>query len=60
MNLPTKKEDDMAKKKKFRPRGTPGNYVLNQKVQKFADRRTRRNRSRSETRRNAIGDFAMA
>lgn len=60
MDLPTKKEDDMAKKKKFRARGIPGNYVLNQKVQKFEDRRTRRNRSRSEKNRRAIGDFAMA
>lgn len=50
----------MAKKKKFRARGIPGNYVLNQKVQKFEDRRTRRNRSRSEKNRRAIGDFAMA
>lgn len=60
MDLPTKKEDDMAKKKKFRARGIPGNYVLNQKFQRFEDRRTRRNRSRSEMRRNAIRDFSMA
>lgn len=60
MEPPTKKEDDMAKKKKFRPRGIPGNYVLNQKFQRFEDRRTKRNRSRSEMRRNAIRDFSMA
>lgn len=35
-------------------RGTPGNYVLNQKVQKFADRRTKRNRDKSSQNRKAI------
>lgn len=35
-------------------KGTPGNYVLNQKVQKFADRRTKRNRDRASVNRTAI------
>ncbi len=35
-----------------------GNYVLNQKSAKFADRRTRRNRDRSAQRRHAIDEFA--
>jgi hypothetical protein len=35
-----------------------GNYVLNQKSAKFADRRTRRNRNRSAQRRHAINEFA--
>lgn len=35
-------------------KGAPGNYTLNQKVQKFADRRTKRNRDRSANRRSAI------
>lgn len=34
--------------------GTPGNYSLNQKVSKFGDRRTKRNRDRSTKNRNAI------
>lgn len=50
----------MAKKKKQKIKGTPGWYVLNQKSQKFADRRTRRNRSRSENRRRAIADACIA
>lgn len=49
----------MAKKKKPESSGTPGWYRLNQKVQKFEDRRTRRNRSRSEKNRRAIGDSCM-
>jgi len=48
------------KKQKDQPKGTPGWYRLNQKVQKFEDRRTRRNRSRSDQRRNALRDFATA
>jgi hypothetical protein len=35
-------------------RGTPGFYRLNQKVQKFGDRRTKRERDRSTKNRNAI------
>lgn len=35
-------------------KGAAGNYVLNQKVQKFADRRTKRDRDRSTNTRNAI------
>lgn len=50
----------MRKQKKPKVKGIKGNYVLNQKVQVFADRRTRRNRSRSEQNRRAIGDFVMA
>lgn len=34
--------------------GIPGNYRLNQKVSKFGDRRTKRNRDRSTQNRNAI------
>lgn len=34
-----------------------GNFVLNQKTQKFDDRRTKRNRDRSSRQRNAIKDF---
>lgn len=49
----------MAKKKKQKFKGTPGWYVLNQKSQKFEDRRTRRNRSRSEKNRRAIRDFSL-
>lgn len=45
------------KGRQFDPsRGTPGNYVLNQKTQKFGDRRTKRNRDRSSQNRRAIGD----
>lgn len=36
-------------------KGIPGNYVLNQKVTKFGDRRTKRNRDRSSQNRKAIG-----
>jgi hypothetical protein len=50
----------MAKKKKEKVKGTPGWYQLNQKVQKFEDRRTRRNRTRSENRRRAIADACIA
>jgi hypothetical protein len=35
-------------------KGAPGNYVLNQKVQKFADRRTKRERDKSNQNRKAI------
>jgi hypothetical protein len=34
--------------------GIPGNYMLNQKVSKFGDRRTKRNRDRSTNTRKAI------
>lgn len=34
--------------------GIPGNYMLNQKVSKFGDRRTKRNRDRSTKKRNEI------
>ncbi len=34
--------------------GIPGNYRLNQKVSKFGDRRTKRNRDRSSQNRNAV------
>ena len=34
--------------------GIPGNYSLNQKVSKFGDRRTKRNRDKSSQNRNAI------
>ncbi len=50
----------MKKNKKPKVKGTPGWYVLNQKVQKFEDRRTRRNRSRSEKNRRAIADACIA
>lgn len=51
----------MSKRKRKRKRdkigrGAPGNYALNQHAAKFHDRRTRRNRSRSEQERNAIGE----
>ena len=36
-------------------KGIPGNYSLNQKVTKFGDRRTKKNRDRSSQNRNAIG-----
>lgn len=42
----------MGRKKQYR--GIPGNYVLNQKHQVFADRRTRRNRDRSSRNRREI------
>jgi hypothetical protein len=35
-------------------KGIPGNYSLNQKVSKFGDRRTKRNRDKSAQNRNAI------
>lgn len=35
-------------------KGAPGNYVLNQKVQKFGDRRTKRERDRGSKDRKAI------
>lgn len=50
----------MKKNKKPKVKGTPGWYQLNQKVQKFEDRRTRRNRSRSEKNRRAIADACIA
>jgi hypothetical protein len=37
-----------------------GNYVLNQKSAKFADRRTRRNRDRASQKRNAIREADAA
>ena len=45
-------------KRKREYRGTPGNYVLNQKHQVFADRRTRRNRDRSSRTRHEIEQSA--
>lgn len=48
------------KKQKVKVKGTPGWYSLNQKVQKFEDRRTRRNRTRSEKNRRAIGEYSLA
>jgi hypothetical protein len=50
----------MAKKKKEKFRGTPGWYVLNQKFQRFEDRRTKRNRTRSEQKTRAIKDHSYA
>lgn len=50
----------MAKKKKEKFKGTPGWYVLNQKSQKFGDRRTKRNRTRSEKTRREIDSYVMA
>lgn len=41
-------------------KGIKGNYVLNQKFQRFEDRRTKRNRTRSEQNRRAIRDFSYA
>lgn len=35
-------------------KGAPGKYVLNQKSQKFGDRRTKRERDRSSQNRKAI------
>ena len=35
-------------------KGIPGNYTLNQKVTKFGDRRTKKNRDRSSQNRKAI------
>lgn len=35
-------------------RGTPGKFVLNQKTQKFQDRRTKRNRDKPTQNRKAI------
>jgi len=49
----------MSKNKRERERvgrGAPGNYALNQHAPRYADRRTRRNRSRDAQRRNAIRD----
>lgn len=48
------------KQKKQKIKGIKGNYVLNQKFQRFEDRRTKRNRTRAEKNRRAIGDFSMA
>ncbi len=48
----------MAKERKnnfiYGSGGVPGNYSLNQKVSKFGDRRTKRERDRSSKNRNAI------
>jgi len=47
----------MGKSKRKRERvgrGAPGVFQLNQHAPRFADRRTRRNRSRDAQRRNAI------
>ena len=41
-------------RKRDQYRGTPGNYVLNQKHKVFADRRTRRNRDRASRNRTEI------
>jgi hypothetical protein len=38
-------------------KGVPGNYVQNQKSQVFEDRRTKRNRSRTDKKRNAFRDY---
>ena len=38
-------------------RGTPGHYVLNQKSQKFGDRRTKRLRTRGAQQRAALASF---
>jgi hypothetical protein len=50
----------MKKKKKEKYKGTAGWYVLNQKTQKFGDRRTKRNRTRSEKTRREIDSYSMA
>lgn len=50
----------MKKQKKPKIKGTPGWYQLNQKVQVFGDRRTKRNRTRAEKNRRAIGDYLTA
>lgn len=50
----------MAKKKKEKYRGITGNYVLNQKFMRFEDRRTKRNRTRSEQQTRAIKEYACA
>lgn len=49
----------MAKKRKQKIKGTPGNYVLNQKFMRFEDRRTKRNRTRSEQTRRAIEGYSL-
>lgn len=46
--------------KKPKVKGTPGWYVLNQKTQKFEDRRTKRNRTRSEKTRREIDFYSYA
>lgn len=49
----------MAKTYKDRlVRGSGGVFALNQHTDKFADKRTKRNRSRSEQRRRAIAESA--
>lgn len=48
-----KKKDEALERKL---KGIPGQYVQNQKMHVFEDRRTRRNRARSEKRRNAIAE----
>jgi hypothetical protein len=50
----------MRNKKKEKFKGTPGWYVLNQKFQRFEDRRTKRNRTRSEQKTRAIKDYSYA
>ena len=52
--------DLMKKPKRDKVKGTPGWYVLNQKSQKFEDRRTRRNRSRSDKNRSEIRFYSAA
>jgi hypothetical protein len=48
-----KKERDALKRL---IKGIPGHFVVNQKSQTFEDRRTRRNRSRPDKKRNALKD----
>lgn len=51
----------MSKKPKHpKVKGIKGNYVLNQKFQRFEDRRTKRNRTRSEQKTRAIREFSLA
>lgn len=50
----------MKKKPKQKIKGTPGYHVLNQKFQRFEDRRTKRNRTRSEQTRRALGEYSAA
>jgi len=38
-------------------KGVPGNYVQNQKSQVFEDRRTKRNRTRTDKKRTAFRDY---
>jgi len=51
------RDTEMSKRKLERVgRGTPGVYALNQHAPRYADRRTRRNRSRADRKRRAIRD----